>query len=233
MNTGGDSLINGVRLLAADADASVREIIRLAAAEQGWLCDNAADGIAALKLTRRNRYNIAVLEGELPDVNGILVCRHIRKSMQTPVIIISKNAAEADRLEGFEAGCNDYVLKPFYPRELIARIKNLLTLTGNNTNTPKIIIAGNLRIDVYSHAAYLDGLVLQLTPKEYDLLLFFCRHPQQAFSRDVLLNEVWGREFFGSDRTVDTHVKSLRGKLQPYDYIETIWSFGYKFIIKE
>jgi len=201
----------------------------MAAAEQGWICDDAADGIAALKLLRRMRYHLVVLNAELPDVDGIFVCRHLRKSEMIPVIFTSKSGAETDRLAGFEAGGNDYVIKPFFPRELIARMKNLLTLTGCDTGVSKTVTAGNLRIDISSHTVSLDGRTLQLTPKEYDLLLFFCQHPFQAFSRDNLLDEVWGRDFFGSDRTVDTHVKILRGKLQPYDYIETVWGFGYKF----
>ncbi len=219
-----------VRLLVADADVSVREIVRLATAEQGWLCDDAADGIAVFKLLRRYRYNLIVIDVDLPDIDGIFVCRHLRKNAQTPLIFMSKDGSENDRLAAFEAGGNDYVLKPFYPREMVARIKNLLTLTGCNPSAPKPISAGELRVDTHSHTAdFVDGRALQLTPKEYDLLLFFCKHPYQAFSRDVLLDEVWGRDFFGSDRTVDTHVKSLRGKLQPLDYIETIWGFGYKF----
>jgi len=222
-------LSNVVRILAADADVSVRTIIRLAAAEQSWTCDDAPNGIAALKLLRRNRYDLAVLEAELPDVDGFLICRHLRKTMPTPVIFISKNGAEAGRLAGFEAGGNDYVLKPFYPSELTARIKNLLALTGGGAGAPKTVSAGRLNVDTYSRSASLDGRPLQLTPKEYDLLLFFCQHPFQAFARDVLLDEIWGREFFGSDRTVDTHVKSLRGKLRPFDCIETVWGFGYKF----
>jgi len=219
-----------VRLLAADGDLSVREIIRLAAAEQGWGCDDAADGIAALKLLRRGRYHAIVLDAELPDVDGVFVCRHLRKTVQTPVIFLSKNGAEANRLAAFEAGGNDYVLKPFYPRELVARIRSLLTLTGCGASPAREAVdAGKLRVDTRSRTAFLEGRALQLTPKEYDLLLFFCQHPFHAFSRDTLLDEVWGQDFFGSDRTVDTHVKSLRGKLRPYEYIETVWGFGYKF----
>lgn len=224
-------MFNGARILVADADTTVRDIIQLAAAEQSWRCDFATDGISALKHLRRNRYNIVILDTELPDVDGFLVCRQLRKNERMPVIFISKSGAEADRLAGFEAGANDYVIKPFYPRELIARIKNLLNLTGyNNLPEPKTLAAGKLRLDIDSRTAELDGRLLQLAPKEYELLLFFCQRPFQAFSRDALLNEIWGEEFFGSDRTVDTHVKSLRGKLRPYDYIETVWGYGYKFV---
>jgi two-component system response regulator ResD len=221
--------LNAVRILAADGDLSVREIIRLAAGEQRWACDEAADGVAALKLLRRGSYHVAALDAELPDIDGVFICRHLRKTVQTPVIILSRNGAEQSRLAAFEAGGNDYVLKPFYPRELVARIRSLLALTGHGTNAARGIDAGKLRVDTQSRTASLEGRSLQLTPKEYELLLFFCRHPFHAFSRDTLLDEVWGQDFFGSDRTVDTHVKSLRCKLQPYGYIETVWGFGYKF----
>ena len=220
---------DGIQLLSADADASVRNIIRLSAAEQGWLCDDAADGIAALKCLRRKRYDLLILDTELPEVDGVFVCHSLRKTEQTPVIFLGKSGTEAERLAGFEAGGNDYILKPFFPRELVARVKNLLALTGGGAGAHKIIEAGSLRMDMHARTAYLDSRPLQLAPKEYELLLFFCQHPSQAFSRDELLNEVWGRDFFGSDRTVDTHVKSLRGKLHPREYIQTVWGFGYKF----
>jgi len=222
-------LANGVRLLVADADIATREIVRLAAANENWQSDGAADGISALKLMRRNRYRLVVLDTALPDVDGFLVCRQFRKSEASPVIFISASAAEADKLEGFDAGGNDYVVKPFSTRELVARMKNLLALTGYDASAPHVLTAGKLSADLDSRTVTLNGGPLALTPKEYELLLFFCQHPLQAFSRDMLLDEVWGRSFYGSDRTVDTHVKSLRNKLQPYDYIETVWGYGYKF----
>ena len=224
-------MMTNVRLLVAETDSSVREILRLAAAEQGWICDEAVDGIAALKLLRRKKYDAVVLDAGLPDVDGYLVCGQIRRGAYTPVIFIGNSGAETDRLAAFEAGGNDYVQKPFYPREMIARIRSLLTLAGyRDEKTEKAVSVGGLLIDTQLRSVQLGGRELQLTPKEYELLLFLCRRPYQAFSRDNLLDEVWGREFYGSDRTVDTHVKSLRSKMQPYDYIETVWGFGYKLV---
>lgn len=225
-------MANQIRLLAADADLSVREIIRLAAAEQGWACESAKDGISALKLVRRNQYHLAVVEVELPEINGLIVCRQLRKTPGIPVILIARDGRENSRLEGFAAGGNDYVLKPFYPHELMARVRNLLELCGMHVHPRNVIAAGELRIEADSRTVTLAGKRLQLSPKEYDLLLFFCKNADRAFSRDSLLDLVWGTDFEGTDRTVDTHIKSLRSKLAPYQScIETVWGFGYKFSI--
>ena len=219
--------IAAVQILVADADASVRDIILYSTNEQGWIMDEAKNGVEAIKRLRRNRYNLLVIDTELPIIDGFMVYSQFGSSI--PVIFLGKKTSEQDRIAPFEAGGNDYLIKPFYPRELIARIRSLLALTGHDASAARAIDAGKLRVDTQSHTACLDGQPLQLTPKEYELLLFFCQHPFHAFSRDTLLDEVWGQDFFGSDRTVDTHVKSLRGKLKPYGYIETVWGFGYKF----
>ena len=217
------------KLVAADADPNVREIIQLCTKAEGWLCDCAQDGISALKQLRRNTYNLVILEAELPEVSGYIVCRHLRKSANNPVIFLSRHGNETCRLAGFESGGNDYIIKPFYPRELVARIKNLLYIWGNTARSSNIIKAGNISLNLNSHQATVDGREVKLTPKEFDLLLFFMRNQHQAFSRDSLLELVWGQDFFGTDRTVDTHVKSLRSKILPCQNILTVWGYGYKF----
>lgn len=218
------------KLLIADADASIRGIVALFAAEEGWRCDAASDGISVLKLLRREQYDLVILDTDLAGVDGKIICRHLRKTTRIPVIFLSMNGAETERLEGFAAGGNDYLVKPFYPRELVARIKNLLMLCGHSPARTKSLTVGGIRIDLESRAVTVDGQGVPLTPKEYDLLLFFARNPQQAFSRDALLDLVWGQGFDGTDRTVDSHVKSLRGKIRPHqDYIVTVWGYGYKF----
>jgi len=218
------------KLLAADADPAIREIIRLCTKAEGWLCDNAQDGISALKQLRRNEYHLVILEAELPEISGYIVCRHLRKSACMPVIFISRHSNETNRLAGFEAGGNDYIIKPFYPRELVARIKNLLDIWGHTAHASNIINAGDISLNLGSHQAAVSGSEVKLTPKEFDLLLFFMRNQRQAFSRDSLLQLVWGQDFFGTDRTVDTHVKSLRGKILPcQNSIQTVWGYGYKF----
>lgn len=219
-----------VKLLVADADSSVRRIIKVAAAEEGWECDEAANGIAALKLFRHEKYNLVILDADLPELDGKLVCRQMRKVTNIPVIIIGKGELEEERLAAFTAGGNDYVIKPFYPRELIARINSLIILYGKVPEVKKTLDAGKLKIDLLARKVTVEGREITLAPKEYDLLLYLCRNPSVAYSRDRLLTVVWGEDFFGTDRTVDTHVKSLRNKIRPYHYyIVTVWGYGYKF----
>ncbi|MDR1916191.1 MAG: response regulator transcription factor [Synergistaceae bacterium] len=218
-----------IRLLVADMDASVREIIRYCVRDEGWVCDEAKDGITVLKLLRRKEYNLIILEAELPEITGEIVCRQIRKSSRVPVIFLGRQTSEEDRLNCFASGGNDFVVKPFFPREMLARIKSFLSLSGAVT-TKKMLNSGNLRIETYSHSVSVEGREIKLTPREYDLLLFFCQNPNKAFSREEILDLVWGKHFFGTDRTVDTHVKSLRNKIRPYHvYISTIWGYGYKY----
>lgn len=219
-----------IRLLICEADVSIREVIRLSAAEQGWQCDCVGDGITAMKLIRRNNYHLAVLDAELPELDGHVICRQLKKKSLIPVIFISKKGREENRLAGFEAGGNDYVVKPFFPRELVARIKNLLELAHGSTQVEELVEAGKIRIETSSRQVLLAGKHIRFSPKEYDLLLFFCINEGQAFSRAQLLDLVWGTDFDGTDRTVDTHVKSLRNKIKPYQsYIETVWGHGYRF----
>ncbi len=220
------------KLLVADADASVREVIRIACAEAGWLCDTVASGIEALKRLRREKYLLVILEAELPEIDGLMVCRQLRKTSRAPVVFVSTRYREEDRLAGFAAGGNDYLQKPFYPRELVARAASLIELSsGAAAKATAAVQAGQVRIDQESHAVFVGGRRVAVSPREFDLLLFFAQNPNQAFSRDQLLDLVWGPEFTGGDRTVDTHVKSLRSKLRPFQtMVETLWGYGYKFV---
>lgn len=217
-----------VKLLVADADASVRDIILYCSKEQGWLMDQARDGIMAVKLLRRNHYQILILELELPVINGLMICEQF--CVNVPIIFISRKDSEQARLDAFAAGGNDFLAKPFYPRELVARIKNLLKLTGAYMYKNDTLHVGTLKINIKSRDVFIEERPVRLTPREYDLLLFLCRNQNQSFSRETLLNMVWGQPFDGTDRTVDTHVRSLREKIQPcHTYITTIWGYGYKF----
>ncbi len=203
----GGVCMNDIRLLIADQDSAVRSAIKKMATAQGYLFDEAADGIAALKLFRRHDYNIIIL-------------------------IVSAKYGEQDKLNAFELGVDDYIAKPFSAPELLARIKVFLYRSGGlNRVTPAKITFSGLFIDTISRAVYIDDSAVQLTPKEYDLLFFLSQNPNKAFSRETLLNEVWGYDFTGSDRTVDTHIKTLRENIKPYDtFIVTVWGFGYKFV---
>jgi DNA-binding response OmpR family regulator len=222
-----------IRLMAADADSSIRAIIRRCAQEERWSLDEAKDGIEALKYLRRRKYHLIILEMELPVIDGLMVCESLNQTPNIPVIFISKKTSEDDRLAAFEVGGNDYIIKPFYPRELVARIKNLLKLNGIVSEANHLLVSGNLKIDLFSQDVFVDDQRVKLTPKEYNLLLFFSQNPNKAFSRSMLLDMVWGRQFDGTDRTVDTHVKSLREKIKPYHtYISTIWGYGYKYEVE-
>ena len=219
------------RLLVADADASIRDIILYSCREQGWLADQAKDGVMAIKLLRRNRYQLLILDAALPVIDGLTVCEQF--CADTPVIFVSRLDSEQDRLDAFAAGGNDFVVKPFYPRELIARVKNLLKLTRVLRQERRTIRAGELTILPDAREVLVSGKPVKLTPREYELLLHMTRHEEQCFSRESLLDLVWGKQFDGNDRTVDTHVKSLREKLRPcHTYIQTVWGVGYKFSTK-
>lgn len=222
-----------VRLLIVDGDSAVRGTIKEHASSEGYSSDEAADGIAALKLFRRNEYNLIVLDAVLPELDGHNVLRQIRKVSDVPVILVSEHGELKDRLSGFETGADDFLQKPFYPLELMARIRVFLRRSGGvQLSPPRRFSFNGLFIDTASRSVYIDERAVQLTPKEYDLLYFLSKNPNRAFSREDLLNEVWGFDFFGTDRTVDTHIKTLRESLRPYQqYIVTVWGFGYKFVV--
>lgn len=225
--------MNEIRLLIVNGDSSVRGLIRASAEAEGYSAAEAADGIAALKLFRRNEYRIVLLDMELPELDGRNVCRQIRKTSDIPILIVSTLSDEQDKLAGFEAGADDYILIPFYPAELMARVRVFLHRGGVTKDDPqRLITLGGLMVDTVSRSVYIDERSVKLTPKEYDLLLFLVKNPNRAFSRDVLLNAVWGNDFFITDRTIDTHIKSLRENIRPYQgYIATVWGYGYKFDI--
>lgn len=220
-----------IRLLIVNSDNSVRRIIREHAVSEGYLTDEATDGICALKLFRRNEYHLVVMDTALPELDGINVCRQIRKVSDIPVIFLSEHSDEEEKLLCFDSGADDFLVKPFSPLVLMARVKVFLHRSANLLNIPsrKIVFAG-IHIDTFSRSVYVDEKIVQLTNKDYELLVFLSQNPNKAFSRDSLLDRVWGADFAGSDRTVDTHVKTLRECIKPYDgYIATVWGYGYKF----
>ncbi len=225
--------MNDIRMLIVDKDESARDQIKQLAEELGYDYDAALDGITAVKLFRRFDYQMIVMDTELPVLDGWNVCRQIRKLSDVPVIFVSSQTEDKDMLLAFELGADDFLCKPFSPQELKARIRVFIYRTqGIKQSAPSKIAFDGLMIDTASRAVFVDERTVKLTPKEYELLYFLSQNPNKAFSRDALLNEVWGYEFIGSDRTVDTHVRSLRENIKPYDaFIVTVWGFGYKFVI--
>lgn len=220
-----------VRILIADSDAEIRARIKTHTVFEGLAADEAADGIAALKLFRRNEYNIIIISADLEELDAWNVCRQIRKSSDTPVIVISPRDDEDEKLSFFDIGADDFIAKPFSGKMIMARIHVILRhRMGSAGFEPRRLIFDGLCIDTVSHTVFIDGDIVEITPKEYKLLLFLAQNPHKALSRESILRNVWGDDFFGTDRTVDTHVKMLREHIKPYDkFIDTVWGTGYMF----
>ncbi len=218
------------RILLADDDARIRSIVREYAQAEDWAFDEAGDGEEALRLFSAGSYALVVLDVMMPRLDGWGALKQIRRDSQVPVILLTARNEEYDRLLGFELGVDDYIGKPFSPRELIARMKALLKRSGTAQAAGAAFILDGLRVDPAARTVQIDGEPVALSPKEFDLLAFFVSRPEIAFTRDQLLNHVWGYDFFGDARTVDTHVKSLREKLGAYrEHIVTVWGTGYRF----
>ena len=219
------------KVLVIDDEKSIRDIIGEYLTEEGFEFVEAPDGIRGLEIFRSLSPDLVILDVMMPKMDGWKVCREIRSESVTPVIMLTARGEEYDKLFGFELGADDYMVKPFSPRELIARVKAVL-LRGsvNERKNHEIIEIEDLRIDFDARSIYLGEEHLNLTPKEYDLLSFFVKNSGRVFSREQLLNQVWGYEFVGDARTVDTHVKMLRENLRHHrNWIVTSWGVGYKF----
>ena len=221
------------KILIVDDEERIREMLREYTSLEGFDIDEASDGTEALNLFRQSQYSLVILDVMMPKIDGWTVCREIRKTSQVPVIMLTARGEEYDKLFGFELGVDDYIVKPFSPKELLARMKAIIrrsnSTSDNNDRGDRVSFDG-LVIEFNSRNVYVDGNSVSLTPKEYELLNFFVQNPNRVFSRDQLLNSVWGYDFIGDDRTVDTHVKMLRESLGDYrKFIVTVWGTGYKF----
>lgn len=222
-----------VKILIVDDEQRIREMIKEYTSPEGFDIDEASDGAEALKLIKQSRYSLVILDVMMPRMDGWSVCREIRKDSQVPVIMLTARGEEYDKLFGFELGVDDYMVKPFSPKELLARMKAIIrrsASTGESIAKGDRISFEGLVIEFSSRNVYVDGNIVSLTPKEYDLLSFLMQNPNRVFSRDQLLNSVWGYDFIGDDRTVDTHIKMLRESIKGYrKFITTVWGTGYKF----
>ena len=219
------------KVLVIDDEKSIRDIIGEYLTEEGFEFVEAPDGIRGLEIFRSLSPDLVILDVMMPKMDGWKVCREIRSESVTPVIMLTARGEEYDKLFGFELGADDYMVKPFSPRELIARVKAVLSRGSvNERKDHEIIEIEDLRIDFDARSIYLGEEHLNLTPKEYDLLSFFVKNSGRVFSREQLLNQVWGYEFVGDARTVDTHVKMHRENLRHHrNWIVTSWGVGYKF----
>lgn len=219
-------------ILIVDDEANIRRVVREYAEFEGYKVTEAENGMEAVNLCRENDYDLIVMDIMMPRLDGYSACKEIHKVKQIPVIMLSARGEEYDKLFGFEIGIDDYVTKPFSPKELMARIKVVIKRSaGNNTAAQQDkYVFGGLEVNISGREVFVDGEKAAMTPKEYDLLFFLVKNRNIALSRNRLLEEVWGYDFFGDDRTVDTHIKMLRNSLKEYrSYIVTLRGMGYKF----
>ena len=219
------------RLLIVDDEMRIRELIKKYAKFEGYEVDEAADGMEALEKCRSNDYDLVILDIMMPELDGFSVCRELRKNRPVPVIILSARGEEYDRIHGFELGIDDYVVKPFSPRKLMMRVAAVLKRTGSIGKAEKEVYEHDgLRVDFTGRQVVLDGEALSLSPKEYDLLFYLVRNRGVALSRERLISQVWGMDFYGDDRTLDTHIKLLRKRLGRLSgRIVTLRGVGYRF----
>lgn len=216
------------RILIVDDEQNIREVVHEYCELNGYEADEAEDGLEALEMIRNTHYDCVVLDVMMPKLDGFSTCREIKRISNVPVIMLSARTEEYDKLFGFELGVDDYVSKPFSPKELMARIRVILE-RGKPTDK-NILRFDGLQVDVLGRTVTVDGVRANLTPKEIDLLIYLLSHPNIALSRRTLLQEVWGFDYYGEDRTVDTHIKMLRRNLGRYrDRIVTVHGTGYKF----
>ncbi len=216
------------RLLIADDEADIREVVREYAEISGYEIDEADDGMKAVEMVQNQHYDCVILDVMMPHLDGFSACRRIKEIQDVPIIILSARTEEYDKLFGFELGVDDYVVKPFSPKELMARVR--VVLDRRKPKEKKILQYDGLHIDIAGRSVSVDGRQVSLTPKEIDLLICLASHPDVAFSRQQLLSDVWDTEYYGDDRTVDSHVKMLRAHLGPYrNKIVTVRGMGYKF----
>ena len=223
------------KLLIVDDEKGIRDVIREYYEFNGHEVTEAEDGMTAVGFCKLNEYDLIIKDIMMPKLDGFSACKEIRKICDTPVIMLSARGEEYDKLFGFELGIDDYVVKPFSPKELMARVNAVLSRRSKVAKSDEDILKfDGLEINIPARTVTIDGERVELTPKEYDLLFYLVENKNIALSRDKLLSDIWGYDFFGDDRTIDTHIKNLRSSLGKYrDYIVTLRGVGYKFEVKD
>lgn len=220
------------RILVVDDEPSIVELIRVNLEDAGYEVEVAADGDEALARFAERPWDLIVLDLMLPGVDGIEVCRRIRKESQVPIIMLTAKADEIDRVLGLEMGADDYITKPFSPRELVARVRAVFRRVPETLVAGEVVQYGRLTLNLEKRTATVDTDRLHLTPKEFDLLHILARHPGRIFQREFLLEQLWEYEYTGGTRTVDVHIRRLRQKLEAHpeyaDAIETVHGIGYR-----
>ena len=220
------------KLLIVDDEPDIYQMICRYAQREGHETVKASDGLEAVELCRTNDFDMIIMDVMMPDMDGFTACKEIRKEKDIPVLMLSARGTEYDKLFGFEVGIDDYVVKPFSPKELMARVNVIVSRhrPQSGASARRTLEAGALTIDVSGRTATVDGLRVELTAKEYDLLLYFMENQGMVLTREQILNAVWDYAYQGADRTVDWQIKLLRNKLGTCrDYIKTLRGVGYKF----
>ncbi|HIW14520.1 MAG TPA: response regulator transcription factor [Firmicutes bacterium] len=223
-----------IQILVVDDEAKIRMMIRKYAEFEGFSVTEAEDGMQAVTICRQDprRFDLIVMDVMMPELDGFSAVREIRKVSQTPVLMLSARGEEYDRIHGFELGVDDYVVKPFSPKELMMRIQAIIKRTHptDTDNGRTVLTFDGLKIDITGRMVEVDGKRVDLTPKEYDLLFYMAQNRNIALTREQLITNVWGYDFYGDDRTLDTHIKLLRKSLGPYSrLIVTLRGVGYRF----
>ena len=227
------------RILIADDDGNIAELISLYLTKEGYEVRKAADGREALQLVNSFNPNLLILDIMMPELDGYEVCREVRKTSQVPIIMLTAKGETFDKVLGLELGADDYMVKPFDTKELIARVKAVLRRLeskGETTNTKKLMYP-ELVINLSNYSVTFHDKEIEMPPKELELLFFLAANPNQVFTREQLLNQIWGYEYYGDTRTVDVHIKRIREKINGEDEnlgwsIKTVWGVGYKFEVK-
>src|ERR671937_1869456 len=222
----------GQKVLVVDDEDHIVELARLYLSREGFTCEGVTDGADAVGRFGQVKPDLVVLDIMLPNVDGLTICREIRKQSQVPIIMLTARDEVTDKVVGLELGADDYLTKPFHPQELVARTKALLRRAKLGAHQPKPVGGGQLEVDIERHEVRYGSERVQLRPKEFDLLALLARHPGRVFQRSELLDLVWGYDFPGYTRTVDVHVQQLREKLSAGGVadpaIQTVWGVGYK-----
>jgi DNA-binding response OmpR family regulator len=218
------------RILIVEDEANIASFVKLYLEKAGFAVERAATGADGVARTRESQPALIVLDLNLPDIDGLEVCRRIRATSQVPILMLTARDDDIDKIVGLEVGADDYVTKPFNPRELVARIKTILRRAATPAAPARrtVLTHGGLRIDADRREVTLDGVALQLAPKEFDLLYALMEHHGIVLTRDQLLERVWGYTFAGDTRTVDVHVRQLRRKIGDACPVVTVWGVGYK-----
>lgn len=221
------------RLLVVDDEFRIRQIIRKYAEFEGYTVEEAVDGMQAIEICRKEEFDLIIMDVMMPELDGFSACREIRKFRSTPIIMLSARGEEYDKIHGFELGSDDYVVKPFSPKELMMRVSAVLKRANGAQNAEQkndVFTYEGLSVDFSARIVTIDGKRIDMTPKEYELFFYMVKNKGLALTREKLISEVWGYDFFGDERTLDTHIKLLRKSLGEYSKcIVTLRGVGYRF----